>query len=176
MRRVGRGALMVFALIVPVVSGVSSAAPAAGVSGTALLVSVEAEDLGTFDRVTFTFESGVPEILNFAYFAGPASENPSGEPVSPPVGGGSRILLTMSNASGFDLSVNPYVQVYTGPTRLFPNLPSVVELVQVEDFEATLGWVIAVRGPAIRSSAQVQFGPTRVVVDVPHATAPTFTG
>lgn len=176
MRRFGRCALMTFALILPIVGGFSTAAPAASGSGVALLVNVQAVDLGTVDQVTFTFESGTPEILNFEYFSGPAIESPKGEPVSPPVGGGSRILLTLFPASSVDLSVDPFVVTYTGPKRLFPDLPSVVELVQVEDFEATLQWVIAVRGPAIRSSAQVLFGPTRVVVEVPHQAAPNFTG
>jgi hypothetical protein len=176
MRRLRTGLLVTLALAVPVLGGQPSATPAAAASGVALLVSVQADDFGTFDRVTFTFEGGIPEILEFQYFSGPAVENPSGEPVSPPVGGGSKILLTLSNASGVDLSVSPFVVTYTGPKRLFPELPSVVEVVQVQDFESTLQWVIAVRGPAIRSSVRIELDPTRVVVDVPHGTVPTFTG
>ena len=158
-----------------------SATPGAAAEGTALLTDVQAQDMGDFDRVTFTFEGGTPMILQAEYFDGPATENPSGLLVTPAVAGPPRMLITMSGASGVDLSVVPFVPVYLGPTRFSPNLPTVIELVQVEDFEATLGWVIAIRGPEVAATAQVVSGPTRVIVDFPHTddvvtVSPLFTG
>jgi hypothetical protein len=158
-----------------------SATPAGAANGTALLTDVQAQDMGTFDRVTFTFRDGTPVILQAQYFDGPAAENPSGLLVTPPVAGPPRLQIIMSNASGFDFSAVPFVQVYFGPTRFSPNLPKVVELVQVEDFEATLGWVIGMRGPETEATAQVLSSPTRVVVDISHTIEivqvnPNFTG
>jgi hypothetical protein len=59
------------------------------------------------------------------------------------------MLITMSNAPGVDFrrSVRSGLP---GPDPLSPNLPTVIELVQVEDFEATLGWVMRIRGPRSR--------------------------
>ena len=74
----------------------------------------------------------------------------------------------MGTASAVDLSVNPFVETYTGPKRFSPNLPKVVELVQVEDFEATLSWVIGMNGAETTVAVQVVSNPTRVVVDVSH--------
>ena len=87
----------------------------------------------------------------------------------------------MSNASGVDLSRQSVRPVYTGPTRFCPNLPKVVELVQVQDFEATLSWVFGLRGAEVPATAQVTSNPTRVVVDIPHddeivTWRPSFTG
>jgi hypothetical protein len=158
-----------------------SATPAAAAGGIALLTDVQAQDMGGFDRVTFTFKEGTPVILLADYFDGPAAENPSGLLVTPAVAGPPRMQIIMSNASAVDLSVNPFVNTYTGPKRFSPNLPKVVELVQVEDFEATLGWVIGMRGPETTATAQVLSGPTRVVVDISHTEEivhvnPNFTG
>ncbi len=87
----------------------------------------------------------------------------------------------MGTASAVDLSVNPFVETYTGPKRFSPNLPKVVELVQVEDFEATLSWVIGMNGAETTVAVQVVSNPTRVVVDVSHTEEivhvnPNFTG
>ena len=158
-----------------------SATPGAAAGGIALLTNVQAQDMGAFDRVTFTFEGGNPVILQADYFDGPAAESPSGLLVTPGVAGPPRLQITMSNASAVDLSVNPFVETYTGPKRFAPGLPSVIELVQVEDFEATLSWVIAIRGPEVVASTQILSGPTRVVVDFPHTNqivivSPSFTG
>jgi len=108
--------------------------------------------------------------------------NPQGVPVQPPIAGAARIQITMFPASSFDLSVDPAVPSYTGPSRFAPDLPSVVELMQVENFEATMAWVIGVRNFGLTATAQAFTGPTRIEVDVPHGgtpavtLAPSFTG
>lgn len=158
-----------------------SATPGAAAGGVALLTNVQAQDMGTFDRVTFTFTGGTPTILKADYFDGPAAESPSGLLVTPAVAGPPRFQITMGTASAVDLSVNPFVETYTGPKRFSPNLPKVVELVQVEDFEATLSWVIGMNGAETTVAVQVVSNPTRVVVDVSHTEEivhvnPNFTG
>lgn len=171
---------MLMALFAVPIAGMT-ATPATAAGGVALLTNVQAQDMGDFDRVTFTFEDGTPTILHADYFDGPAAESPSGLLVTPAVAGPPRMQVTMGNASGVDLSVNPPNDTYTGPKRFAPGLPSVIELVQVEDFEATLSWVIALHGPEVAATAQVLSGPTRVVVDIPHTeevvtVSPSFTG
>jgi len=170
------GLLMVAATFV-------SAGPAATETppGIALLTSVSAQDMGTFDRVTFTFEKGVPNILSATYEVGPAVFSPSGQPVVPPIAGSARLVITMTNAADEDLTSNPLVVTYPGPFRFPANLPNVTELVQLQDFEATLTWAIGVNDANVTATSQVLFGPTRVQVDIPHGTGavrvgPNFTG
>jgi hypothetical protein len=191
----------VAALICVLVGGAGSfgAAPAsAQAPGIALLVNVEAHDMGDFDRVTFTFRAStcidvpctpainaLPTIIEAAYVTRPIASNPSGEEVE--VAGASIIRITMSNAAGFDLSVDPPVQTYTGPRRIQPNLPNVIDIVETGDFEAVLSWAIGIRSGQVPAQAQVipptftpTFRPTQVIVDIPHAAAiptqPSFTG
>ena len=149
--------------------------------GIALLTSVTAQDMGTFDRVTFTFDKGTPNIVSATYEAGPAVFAPSGQPVVPPIAGVARLVITMSNAADEDLTSNPLVVTYPGPFRFPANLPNVTELVQLQDFEATLTWAIGVNDARVTVVSQVLFGPTRVQVDIPHGSGavgvgPNFTG
>ncbi len=70
---------------------------------------------------------------------------------------------------------------YPGPFRFPANLPNVTELVQLQDFEATLTWAIGVNDANVTATSQVLSGPTRVQVDIPHGTGavrvgPNFTG
>ncbi len=155
----------------------------AAAPSNALLTAVEAQDMGSFDRVTFVFSGPIaPDILEAKYISGPAILNPKGEPVQPPIAGAARILITLFPASSFDFSVDPAVPSYTGPTRFAPNLPSVVELMQVENFEATMQWVIGVRNLGLTATVQAFTGPSRIEVDVPHGgtaavtLSPSFTG
>ena len=148
----------------------------AGAPSIPLLTAVEVEDMGSFDRVTFLFTGPVaPDILSAEYTSAPATLNPQGEPVDPPIVGAARFLITMFPASSFDLSVDPAVPSYTGPNRFSPDLPSVVELMQVEDFEATMQWVIGVRNLGLGATAQAFTGPSRIEVDIQHGGTPVVT-
>jgi hypothetical protein len=172
----------VLALAAPLVAGAFTVARAGTPPSIALLNDVQVADLGTFDRITFVFQGGMPEVLDASYFTGPAIESPSGEPLAPPLLGDARFTVTMGNASGVDLSGPTFVQIYTGPDRIQPDLPSVVDLALTEDFEATLQWTIGLRHGEVASEVQVLSSPTRVVVDIPHTAPrpivaqPTFTG
>ncbi len=148
--------------------------------------------MGTFDRVTFHFQTSIcidepctppdnpqPVIARAEYVDPPVLADPSGQPV--PVAGAAVLQLVMTNASGVDLSTDPPVVTYTGPTGIAANLPNVVELVETGDFEAVLSWAIGVRSGAGGGSAQVLTDPTRVIVDIPHVVVPVvaspqFTG
>lgn len=195
MIRHGRRALTAAVLAVVALSIGVAATPvavAADPTGPALLTAVDVHDMGTFDRVTFSFRTTVctdepctppanplPVIAKAEYVDPPVLADPSGEPV--PVAGGAVLQLVMTNASGVDLAQNPPTVTYTGPRSIEANLPSVVELVETGDFESVLSWAIGVRDGAAGGTAQVLTGPTQVVVDVPHVVrpvviAPTFTG
>ncbi len=151
--------------------------------------------MGTFDRVTFVFETTIcidqpctppvnplPVISQLGYVSRPVLADPSGQAVG--VAGNAVIRIAVSNAAGVDLSVNPPRQTYTGPLRIQPDLPNVIDIVEVGDFEGLLSWAIGLRSDAVTVQAQVlQTGPTKVVVDVPHAAPggvvvepPSFTG
>jgi hypothetical protein len=170
---------------------VSAPAVHAAQPGPTLLNGVEVQDMGTFDRVTFRFQTSIcfdspctpntplPEIVRADFVDPPIVADPSGQVV--PVSGNAVLQLVMSNASGVDLSVDPPVQTYTGPTRIEADLPNVVEVVETGDFESVLSWAIGVRSGAAGATAQVLTTPTRVVVDVPHVVtpvvvSPNFTG
>lgn len=141
--------------------------------GPARLEAVQGQDLGTFDRVTFQFRADpptLPIIRSADYLSRPVLADASGMEV--PVDGGAVLRIAMSPATGAS---------YTGPTRIQPGLPSVVDIVQVGDFEGVLSWAIGVRSGAATVTAQVLTDPTRVIVDVPHVVAPvvvapSFTG
>ena len=171
---------LLMVLLVPLAA--LSASPAGAANGIALLTDVQAQNMGDFDRVTFTFEDGVPEILQADYFDGPAAELPSGLLVSPPVAGPPRLAITMSNASGFDLSVDPAVPIYTGPKRFSPNLPKMIELMQVQDFEATLTWVLRApreprsRPPPASPATRPVWSSTSRTTTRSSPCAPSFTG
>jgi hypothetical protein len=148
----------------------SAADPAAGE-----LVNVLVQDEGTFDRVTFVFGGTVPPNIRRAeYVSRPVFSDPSGMEV--PVGGSAVIRIAM-DATGFDIDGNP---TYTGPLRIQPGLPNVVDLIELGDFERVLSWGIGVR-TQVEAQASVLAEPPRVIVDIPHvarpvSVQPSFTG
>ena len=88
----------------------------------------------------------------------------------------------MMPASGVDLSTDPFTVIYQGPKRIQPNLPNVVDIVQVGDFESVLSWAIGLRSGQVDAPLQVFPGAQpRVVLTIAHAPAasvvsPSFTG
>jgi hypothetical protein len=159
-----------------------SPAAEAAEPGPALLSAVEVQDMGTFDRVTFQFRaepSTLPAITHAEYVSRPVLADASGMEV--PVAGDAVLRIAMSPASTVDGSVDPPVTTYTGPTRIQPDLPNVVDVVETGDFEGVLSWAIGLRSGEVPASAVVLTDPTRVVVDIPHVViavvaAPSFTG
>jgi hypothetical protein len=167
-------------------------AAAATPNGPALLTAIDVQDLGTFDRVTFSFRTSVcidvcdepvqnpvPTIRRAEYVDRPILADASGMEV--PVAGGAVLQLVLGGASAFDAEGNPPQPSYTGPTRIEANLPSIIEVVETGDFESVLSFAIGVRDGAAGGTAQVLTGPTRVIVDVPHVVtpvvvSPNFTG
>ena len=175
---------MAFVAVASLTVATPSSTPGAVAAGPgpALLTAVDVEDLGTFDRVTFQFRSDpgdvVPEIARAEYVSRPVLADASGMEI--PIDGDAVFRIAMSPASGTDVTVDPPVTTYTGPTRIRADLPSVIELVETGDFESVLSWAIGLRSGAATITAQVLTDPTRVIVDIPHVAAvvasPSFTG
>ncbi|HEX5585989.1 MAG TPA: hypothetical protein VFZ17_01655 [Acidimicrobiia bacterium] len=193
-RRILQAAAVVLTMV-SVVAGAVVTAPtvSAASSGIALLTDVEAQDMGTFDRVTFFFRTSVcidvcsqpvsnplPGIASAEYVSRPILADPSGQVVG--VDGNAVIRIAMSNAAGVDLSVDPPVSTYTGPLRIRPDLPNVVDIVEVGDFEGVLSWAIGIRSDQVVAQVVVEASPiVKVTVDIPHAAPvvvmrPSFTG
>lgn len=123
--------------------GFGTAAVSVPRGGPGLLTAVRAAHQPGYDRVVFEFEDDVPGY-SVRYVERPISEDGSGHPVE--VSGDSVIEVLMKDASGADLSGAELRLTYTGPNRIDPGTPVVTELVRTGDYEATLTWVIGVRG------------------------------
>src|SRR5439155_89359 len=81
--------------------GVVGPAAQAAEPGPALLVAVDAQDMGTFDRVTFTFRSAptdaIPMIRRAEYVDRPVLEDASGKEIE--VTGNAILRIAMSPAA-----------------------------------------------------------------------------
>lgn len=80
------------------------------------------------------------------------------------VGGTAALVVRMEAASGFNQTTAQ--QTYTGPKQLQPSgTQAVVDLAQVEDFEAVLSWAVGVKSQVgFRVSALAS--PPRLVIDL----------
>jgi hypothetical protein len=58
------------------------------------------------------------------------------------------------------------VEIYTGPKEFTPNFPTVVEVEELGDFEATISWGI---GLSSRACVVVDATPTRITLEFPTA-------
>lgn len=129
---------------------------------TALLTTVRAARQEGFDRVVFEFEGQAPGY-DVRYVPRPVHEDGSGAPIE--VRGGAVVQVRMEAASGSDLSSAVLRRTYTGPTRIDPKTPEVVEIVRTGDFEAVLGWAIGVRD-RVDFKVTTLTSPGRVVIDL----------
>ncbi|MGD9798314.1 MAG: hypothetical protein AB7V15_09425, partial [Acidimicrobiia bacterium] len=92
----------------------------------------------------------------------PPFSGPSGMPV--PVDGAAFLHLVMHGASGADRETGD--PTYTGPIEIVPaDARFVRELERVEDFEATLVWVIGLDRRRAFTVTQLD-GPDRLVIDI----------
>jgi hypothetical protein len=124
-------------------------------------VAVRSARQQTVDRVAFEFTEQVPGY-KVSYSPKPIVGT-SGKEVT--VAGSAALVVRMEHASGVDLNTG-FKQTYTGPTRIEPAGTRLVkEVVQVEDFEGVLSWVIGLDAQApFRVSTLTS--PPRLVIDV----------
>lgn len=116
-----------------------------------------------FTRIVFDFTgAGIP-AYQIGYAPGPFTDT-AGTSIA--VGGNRFLLVTVFPAMRWDITdPDNLVRVYTGPERIDLSTRSLTEMVFLDDFEATMQWVIGV-------SAEQDFtvgtlgGPPRIYVDV----------
>lgn len=92
------------------------------------------------DRVSFTFDGGIPGY-DVSYIDPPVRQDGSGNEVD--VDGTAFLSVRFAPASGFD-SFETFEPTYTGPAEVRGDTDVVTEAVRVGDFEANLTWVIGV--------------------------------
>jgi len=138
----------------------AAAAPAPPV---ALLTAVRSGAHGCFDRIVFDFRE-TPPGFTVGYQPGPFYRGESGQPLSIP--GSSFLVVRLAPAAGIDLSQPDARPTYTGDRVITPpGLAHVRQIVNTEDFEAQMVWVIGVDGtrPFVVKAIS---DPTRVYVDI----------
>ncbi len=128
---------------------------------TALLVGVRAAAQDGFDRVTFEFANRLPGYA-VQYVPRPVLQDGSGTEVV--IDGAAVLAMQMKPASGFDLSVGGG-QTYAGAKRIKVATPTLVEVVQVGDFEGILTWDAGVVTAADFKISTLE-SPPRLVVDI----------
>ena len=129
---------------------------------TALLRAVRAARHEGYDRVVFEFGNVLPGY-RVGYVARPVLADGSGQEVA--VDGAHVVQVVFENALDADLSQESAPRTYTGPDRLRPGTPEVVELVRTGGFEGRLTWVIGLRD-RVDFRVTTLTSPPRVVVDL----------
>jgi hypothetical protein len=127
------------------------------------LTAISAGQHATYDRVVFTFSGGIPGYT-VGYVPNVLSDA-RGDVVALP--GRAFLRIVFHPSSGY--------RTYTGPDSITPIFPALLQVRAAGDFESYLSF-----GAGL--SQQVGFQvfsltqPYRVVVDVAHASLPTFAG
>lgn len=128
---------------------------------TALLTDVRAARHEGFDRVVFEFANVAPGY-QVRFVDRPVTSDGSGEEVA--VDGAHVVEVRMEPALDADLSRESAPRTYTGPHRISPATPQVVELVRTGGFEGVLSWVVGLRDRVAFRAGTLQ-QPPRLVLD-----------
>lgn len=126
------------------------------------MTELRVESYEPFARVVFEFQGDAPEY-KLEYVDGPVVASPSGNAVE--IKGEAFLVLSLTPASGVDLSGDAPEMTYTGPDRVEIDAPPLHELLKTEDFESHMTWVIGVEDELPFSFSTLQ-DPPRIVVDV----------
>lgn len=128
---------------------------------TALLTNVRAARHEGFDRVVFQFRNALPGY-DVRYVSPPIHQDGSGRIV--PIAGSHVVRVRMENALDADLTQPAAPSTYTGPRRLRPGTPEIVELVRVGGFEGVLTWAAGLQD-RVDFRVRTLAAPARLVVD-----------
>ncbi len=129
----------------------------------AFLADVRTAQQGGFDRVTFEFEDGSTGY-RIEYVQPPITEDPSGRPID--IEGSALLRVVFFSATGVDLS-GETPRVTCCASEVTTGLPSLIDLQQTGDFEATLSWVLGLREEVDFRVSELE-DPYRIVIDVAH--------
>lgn len=137
--------------------------PDAGADTTAFLTDVRVARQDGFDRIVWEFDDAAPGFLA-TFVDPPIRERPSDQIVE--VAGGAFLEITMSWATGFDLTGPEVVETYPGPDRIPGGATNTVtEVVRTQDFEQFMTWTIGLDERTEYSVVTLE-NPHRLVVDV----------
>jgi hypothetical protein len=130
-------------------------------------VAVDVASEGGVDRVTFRFRKheGAPDVPPFhiVRFVDEPTTDPQGVPADIE---GEVFVQIIFQAFGVDLSGEEPVEIYTGPKEFTPGFPTVLEVEELGDFEATISWAI---GLSSRTCFVVDARPTSITLEFPSA-------
>ncbi len=151
-----RLAVAILGLGLPMLCPAGPAATASGRVVIPTLTSVQAQHVGKVDRVTFTFEDGLPDDV-LVDWVDTLHHDGSGRPVR--VAGAKVLMLVFGGATAHDQNGS------TVRTRTAFPLPNVITAVGAGDFEATVTFGLGVQKRTSYTMTKLQ-NPDRVVVDV----------
>jgi hypothetical protein len=116
-----------------------------------------------YDRVVIEFDGVVVPTYRVAYTAttGPFYDIP-GDVVT--IDGTAFIDVWLQGTSRVDMA-DDYTPVYTGPTRVLSDTEVVTEVVEMEDFEANVHWLIGLRSKE-RFVVWTMDSPSRLIIDI----------
>ncbi len=132
--------------------------------GAEVVTDVRTAENPGFDRVVFEFDGAVASGYHVEYVDRPLRECGSGRTVEVPGDGWLRVRLQPARSHEFD-GERATVTVADRDRR--PDLPNLVALRQLCDFEGQVEWVLGVRSPERYRVIDLR-EPGRVVVDVLH--------
>ena len=123
----------------------------------------------TYDRVTFEFREGDGPV-GVPKFEIKRSEPPlrydgSGEPME--VDGKAFAQIIFHGGTGVEFEGETPKQTWEGQKEMKPGYPTLVELEQAGDFEATLSWVAGLSDRSCWMATELD-DPIRLVWDFPH--------
>jgi hypothetical protein len=116
-----------------------------------------------YDRVVVEFDGDYVPTYTVGYTAtsGPFHDVPGNEV---PIDGEAFLDVWLQGTSSVDMH-DSYRPVYVGPDRVAGDTTVVTEVVEVEDFEANVHWIIGLRTDA-RFVVWTMDSPSRLVIDI----------
>ncbi len=133
-------------------------------TSTSLLTDVRAAVHDGCDRIVFQFRDGAPPGYTVEYKAGPFNKGESNEALE--VQGNNYLVVRFDKAAGADLATPNALPTYTGPRSITnTGLSHVVEVVNSEDFEGVLTWVVGLDSQRSFTVSTLS-SPPRVVIDL----------
>lgn len=145
--------------------GPFSGAPRDAGSAGSWIADVRSAGHVGYDRVVVEFDGGYVPTYEVAYTptSGPFFDIP-GNVV--PLQGSAFIDIWLQGTSRVDMA-DDYEPVYTGPNRVRSDTVVVTEVVETEDFEANVHWIIGLnhRTPFV---VRTLSSPSRLVIDIAH--------
>jgi hypothetical protein len=138
-------------------------APKSGTGAFGLLTGVRIGDHEGYTRIVFDFQE--PSFPNWEFAYVPGEIEGMVEPEGGWVGGTAFLVARFQPSGTADLSGPAVVMTYDGPRRVDVGSGSVVQLLIIEDFEASLWWAIGLTGEQ-PFSVGTMAGPPRIYVDI----------